>query len=202
MRSTGRLIKHILLIWFITFIPAHATTLLILGDSLSAGHRMKISQSWPELLQSKFPTVTVINASSSGETSSGGARRLPALLKRYQPNWCLIELGGNDGLQGLPPTHLQQQLTTMIHYSQQAQCRVILSEIKLPENYGHRYNQAFTQVYHQLATQFKIPLLPFFVEPIYQQPGMMQADGIHPSIQAQPIIANSIAKFLKKLWDN
>ncbi|MFM2477500.1 arylesterase [Celerinatantimonas sp. MCCC 1A17872] len=196
-----------IVVWFISCtlmlwnIQAYAatTTLLILGDSLSAGHRMNTSQSWPTLLQEKLPNVQIINASSSGETSSGGARRLPALLVKYHPNWCLLELGGNDGLQGLPPKFLKTQLTNMIQQSMQAQCRVILSEIKIPPNYGKRYSESFNQVYHQLAQQFKLPLMPFFVEPIYQEKEMMQADGIHPSVKAQPIIASEVAKFLKPI---
>lgn len=199
MRKIGWFIKQALLITLIVSMPVQATTLLILGDSLSAGHRMKLSQSWPALLQQKMPNITVINASSSGETSSGGARKLPALLKRHQPDWCLIELGGNDGLQGRTPAQLQQHLTHIIELSQQNACRVILTEIKLPENYGPRYNQAFTQVFHQLAQSYQLPLLPFFVEPIYQQPEMMQADRIHPSIKAQPLIADFVADFLRKL---
>lgn len=184
------------MLWIVQTFAASTTTLLILGDSLSAGHRMNISQSWPTLLQEKLPNVRIINASSSGETSSGGVRRLPGLLVKYHPNWCFLELGGNDGLQGLPPKFLKTQLTKMIKQASQAQCQVILSEVKIPPNYGKRYSDSFNQVYHQLAQQFKLPLMPFFIEPIYQQKGMMQEDGIHPSVKAQPIIANEVAKFL------
>ncbi|CAG9296391.1 arylesterase [Celerinatantimonas diazotrophica] len=187
------------MLWNVQTFAATTTTLLILGDSLSAGHRMNVSQSWPTLLQEKLPNVRIINASSSGETSSGGVRRLPGLLAKYHPNWCFLELGGNDGLQGLAPKFLKTQLTKMIQQASQAQCHVILSEIKIPPNYGKRYTESFNQVYHQLAHQFKLPLMPFFVEPIYQQKGMMQADGIHPSVKAQPVIANEVAKFLKPI---
>ncbi|MFM2485297.1 arylesterase [Celerinatantimonas yamalensis] len=191
-------ITCLLIIWCLNA-NAASKKLLILGDSLSSGHRMNITQAWPTLMQKKLPNIDIINASSSGETSSGGARRLPILLKTYQPTWCLLELGGNDGLQGLPTSLLKKQLTQMIHQAQRSQCHVILTEIKIPSNYGKRYTHAFNQVYHQLAKQFEIPLLPFFVEPIYSQKGMMQQDGIHPSIKAQSLIAEQVAKFLKPI---
>lgn len=198
-RMVFSLIQGFLLIAITGFVSAHANTLLILGDSLSSGHRMRVEQSWPELLKGKLPHMKIINASSSGETSSGGARRLSILLKQYHPQWCLLELGGNDGLQGLPTALLRQQLTKIIKESQRAKCRVILTEIKLPPNYGSRYTNEFNQVYHHLASQFKIPLMPFFVEAIYKRAGMMQDDGIHPSAKAQPIIATHVAKFINQL---
>ncbi|CAG9001685.1 MAG: Thioesterase 1/protease 1/lysophospholipase L1 [Candidatus Celerinatantimonas neptuna] len=163
---------------------------------------MRVEQSWPELLKEKLPHIDIINASSSGETSSGGARRLSILLEQYHPQWCLLELGGNDGLQGLPTNLLRQQLTKMITQAKKAKCNVILTEIKLPPNYGNRYTTTFNQVYHHLAHQFKIPLMPFFVEAIYKRQGMMQNDGIHPSAKAQPIIAMHVARFIKQLIKN
>lgn len=183
----------------------HAQTLLILGDSLSAGYQMQAEQSWPALLQQKWNTEganhTLINASVSGETTQGALNRLPALLTKHQPDWLLIELGGNDGLRGFTPALVRQNLTQMIELAKAQQTHVVLTQIQLPRNYGARYLRQFEQIFPELATQYSLPLLPFFIEDIALKPEMMMSDGIHPTIEAQPLIRDKVAAFIEPLLE-
>ncbi|HIF9535044.1 TPA: arylesterase [Photobacterium damselae] len=180
---------------------SYSQTLLVLGDSLSAGYQMKPEQSWPALLpsileQQQQPT-TVINASISGDTSGNGLNRLPALLQQYQPNWVLIELGANDGLRGFAPSILKTNLSQMIKKIQQHDAKPLLMQIEIPPNYGKRYNQMFRQIYPDLSQKYQIPLLPFFLVEIIEQDNLMMKDGLHPTANAQPIIAKFMAKHLQ-----
>lgn len=174
--------------------------MLIFGDSLSAGYQLPADRAWPALLQQQWHDQgrdwQVINASVSGETTQGGASRLPALLTRHQPDWVLLELGANDGLRGLPVTRTRQNLETMINAAKQAGSRVILTRIRLPPNYGARYVQQFDQLYPEVASQFALPLLPFFMENIITQPGLLLGDGMHPNVRAQPVIRDQVAEFI------
>ena len=183
----------------------HAQTLLILGDSLSAGYQMQTEQSWPALLQQKWNTEganhTLINASVSGETTQGALNRLPALLTEHQPDWLLIELGGNDGLRGFTPALVRQNLTQMIELAKAQQTHVVLTQIQLPRNYGARYLRQFEQIFPELATQYSLPLLPFFIEDIALKPEMMMSDGIHPTAEAQPLIRDKVAAFIEPLLE-
>ena len=177
-----------------------ADTLLVLGDSLSAGYRMAGNTAWPALLNDKWQTKTpVVNASISGDTSQQGLARLPALLKQHQPRWVLVELGGNDGLRGFPPQQTEQALRTIIEHIKAANAQPLLMQIRLPANYGRRYNEAFSAIYPALAKEFDIPLLPFFMEEVYLKPQWMQDDGIHPNRDAQPFIADWMATRLAPL---
>ncbi|NQS85618.1 multifunctional acyl-CoA thioesterase I/protease I/lysophospholipase L1 [Pantoea allii] len=179
---------------------AAADTLLVLGDSLSAGYQMSASKAWPSLLDKTWQQQPrVINASISGDTAAQGLARLPALLKQHQPQWVLIELGGNDGLRGFPPKDIAQTLGTVIEQVKAARAKPILMQIRLPANYGRRYTDAFSAIYPQLAKQHDIPLLPFFMEQVYLKPEWMQQDGIHPNPDAQPFIAGLMAKELTPL---
>ncbi|MCH9296924.1 multifunctional acyl-CoA thioesterase I/protease I/lysophospholipase L1 [Pantoea allii] len=179
---------------------AAADTLLVLGDSLSAGYQMSASKAWPSLLDKTWQQQPrVINASISGDTAAQGLARLPALLKQHQPQWVLIELGGNDGLRGFPPKDIAQTLGTVIEQIKAARAKPILMQIRLPANYGRRYTDAFSAIYPQLAKQHDIPLLPFFMEQVYLKPEWMQQDGIHPNPDAQPFIAGLMAKELTPL---
>lgn len=184
----------------------YANTVLILGDSLSAGYRMQAEQAWPQLLakqwQTEQPELTLINASVSGDTTQGGLQRLPALLKRHQPDWVLLELGGNDGLRGLPPKAIRDNLTTMIELAQKSDAKVILTEIQLPPNYGRRYLSQFEAIFTELAQQHELNLLPFFVAPLIEQEGMMMEDGIHPTAKAQESIAQQVYTFLTPLVES
>jgi acyl-CoA thioesterase-1 len=168
--------------------PSYAATILVLGDSLSAGYGMAEDQGWVQLLRDKLPNAHIINGSVSGETTAGGLRRLPSLLGSSQPDLIIIALGGNDGLRGFPPDKLKSNLTKIIELSQQHGAKVLLTEIMVPPNYGPRYASSFTQAYHQLAEEYAIKLIPFFMQDIAIDKTLMQRDGIHPNEQAQPMI--------------
>jgi len=176
---------------------ALADTLLVVGDSISAALGLETSQGWVALLEQRLAerglTYRVVNASVSGDTSAGGLVRLPALLGRHTPELVIIELGGNDGLRGQPPGQLQQNLAAMIDQSRLRGARVLLLGMQLPPNYGVRYTQAFSRVYATLAEEKQVALVPFFLEGVGGVPGMMQADGIHPTASAQP-------RMLDNLW--
>ena len=179
---------------------AAADTLMVLGDSLSAGYRMSASAAWPSLLNKQWQQQPrVINASISGDTAAQGLARLPSLLKQHQPQWVLIELGGNDGLRGIPPDAIALNLRKVIDDVKAANAKPLLMQIRLPANYGRRYTEAFSGIYPDLAQQYNIPLVPFFMEQVYLKPEWMQQDGIHPNPDAQPFIANLMAKELAPL---
>lgn len=180
-----------------------AQTLLVLGDSLSAGYQMQVEQSWPALLNQKWQDEggkhTLLNASISGETTQGALARLPALLKEHNPDWLLIELGGNDGLRGFAPTITRQNLANMIALAKEQQTRVVLTQIQLPRNYGARYLRQFEQIFPELAEINDLPLLPFFMDDIALRPELMMNDGIHPTPAAQPQIRDKVARFMEPL---
>lgn len=180
-----------------------AQTLLVLGDSLSAGYQMQLEQSWPALLNQKWQDEggkhTLLNASISGETTQGALARLPALLKEHNPDWLLIELGGNDGLRGFAPTITRQNLASMIALAKEQQTRVVLTQIQLPRNYGARYLRQFEQIFPELAKANDLPLLPFFMDDIALRPELMMNDGIHPTPAAQPQIRDKVARFMEPL---
>ncbi|WP_447749590.1 arylesterase [Aeromonas veronii] len=182
---------------------AQAQTLLVLGDSLSAGYQMQVEQSWPALLNQKWQEEggkhTLLNASISGETTQGALARLPALLKEHKPDWLLIELGGNDGLRGFAPTITRQNLASMIALAKEQQTRVVLTQIQLPRNYGARYLRQFEQIFPELAQANDLPLLPFFMDDIALHPELMMNDGIHPTPAAQPQIRDKVARFMEPL---
>ena len=178
----------VLFLILLSFRAAAADTLLVLGDSLSAGYRMAGNTAWPALLNDKWqPKISVVNASISGDTAQQGLARLPALLKQHQPRWVLVELGGNDGLR------------TILQQLKAADVQPLLMQIRLPANYGRRYNEAFSAVYPKLASEFTVPLLPFFMEEVYLKPQWMQDDGIHPNRDAQPFIRDWMATRLAPL---
>ncbi|MCF5765384.1 arylesterase [Aeromonas veronii] len=184
---------------------AQAQTLLVLGDSLSAGYQMQVEQSWPALLNQKWQEEggkhTLLNASISGETTQGALARLPALLKEHKPDWLLIELGGNDGLRGFAPTITRQNLASMIALAKEQQTRVVLTQIQLPRNYGARYLRQFEQIFPELAQANDLPLLPFFMDDIALRPELMMNDGIHPTPAAQPKIRDKVAAFIEPLME-
>ncbi len=189
-----------LFLLLLTFRAAAADTLLILGDSLSAGYRMAATAAWPALLNNKWQQQpVVVNASISGDTSQQGLARLPALLKEHKPRWVLVELGGNDGLRGFPPQQTEQTLRQIIQTVKSADAKPLLMQIRLPANYGRRYTEAFGAIYPKLASDLDVPLLPFFMEEVYLKPQWMQDDGIHPNRDAQPFIADWMATRLAPL---
>lgn len=176
---------------------AMAGTLLVVGDSISAALGLETSQGWVSLLEKRLAEKgyeqRVVNASISGDTSAGGLARLPALLAEHKPELVIIELGGNDGLRGQPPTQLQQNLAGMIDSARAQGATVLLLGMRLPPNYGVRYTTAFANVYSTLAAEKQVPLVPFFLEGVGGVPEMMQPDGIHPQAKAQP-------RLLDNLW--
>lgn len=179
------------------------TRLLILGDSLSAGYGLLQAQSWVSLLQNIWHDeqrgIEVINAAISGETTDGGLARLPRLLQQHKPTHVLIELGGNDGLQGHNVDKLQNNLTKMIQLSKEFGATVYLQDMEIPTNYGRRYNQMFSSSFEQVAESQSIPLIPFFLQNIALNNDLMQRDGIHPNADGQPIIAEFMHQQLSPL---
>lgn len=183
--------------------PAMGGTLLVVGDSISAGFGLDTGQGWVDLLDKRLQeqgfAYRTVNASISGDTSAGGLARLPALLAEHQPELVIIELGGNDGLRGQPPQQLQQNLAAMISASREQGARVLLLGMLLPPNYGARYTDAFARVFQDLSSSENVPLVDFFLEGVGGQPQMMQADGIHPGAAAQPLLLENVWPALQPL---
>lgn len=182
---------------------AVAGTVLVVGDSISAGFGLDTREGWVELLQQRLKDEgfddQVVNASISGDTSAGGRARLPALLVAHKPELVVLELGGNDGLRGQPPEQLQQNLALMIDRARESGAKVVLLGMRLPPNYGVRYTTAFAQVYEQLGTDKQVALVPFFLEGVGGVPAMMQADGIHPTPAAQQRLLENAWPAIKPL---
>jgi len=179
-------------------------TVLVLGDSLSAAHNLPAGSGWVDLLGKRLATGQgtrgrVVNASMSGETTAGAATRLPGLLARESPSVVVIALGGNDALRGLTPAQIRANLAKMIVASQSAKAKVLVLGIDVPPNYGPAYRQRLATVYKELAAQYKVPLLPFLLEGVALQPGMMQSDGLHPTAAAQPKVLGNVWPLLQPL---
>ncbi|MDM1708581.1 arylesterase [Thiopseudomonas alkaliphila] len=182
---------------------AFAQTVLVVGDSISAAYGLETQQGWVALLEQKIKqaniSARVVNASISGDTTAGGLQRLPQLLAEHQPSVVVLELGGNDGLRGLSLDAMHANLQQMIELAKAQQAQVVLLGMQLPPNYGPRYTQNFAKVYQQLATEHEIRLVPFFLEGIGGVAGMMQADGIHPVAEAQPILLANVWPILEQV---
>lgn len=187
--------------------PAHASAqrILVVGDSLSAEYGLTRGTGWVALLQKQLsqvkPGVEVINASISGDTTSGGRSRLTALLQKHQPSHVIIELGGNDALRGLPLNMTQDNLLTMTRLAQTAGAQVILLGMQMPPNYGPDMARQFEAAYAQVAKSQKAALVPFFLKGIGDDPEPLkwfQADRIHPNEAAQPRMLANVWPTLKK----
>lgn len=178
-----------------------SNTVLILGDSLSAAYGIDPKLGWVELLKPQLPNANIINGSISGETTSGGLKRLPILLEKHKPNLVVVELGANDGLRGQPLSLLKSNLTTIVDLSQAINAKVLLLEMHVPTNYGRRYSERFNQTFHQIANDKDITVAPFFLENVATEPELIQADGLHPTAQAQPIILQNVLPHIKPLLD-
>lgn len=179
---------------------AQAGTILVWGDSLSAGYQLRIEQAWPTLLQTRlaeegFPH-RVVNASVSGETTSGGLTRLPAALVEHQPDLFILELGANDGLRGLQPRLMAENLETMIRAAREAGAQVLLVGMRMPPNYGPAFTRRFEQAFRDVADANDVPLLPFLLEGFAERPEMFLPDGIHPNAEAQYIILDTVWGYL------
>ncbi|MCE3602472.1 arylesterase [Massilia sp. P8910] len=171
-------------------------TVLVLGDSLSAEYGLNRGAGWVALMEQKLKAekidAAVVNASISGETTSGGRARLPALLTQHKPDIVVIELGANDGLRGLPVPAAEANMRTMIELAQKNKARVLLVGIRIPPNYGRDYTERFFGMYKSLSTQYKAPLVPFMLDGVADKPALFQADRLHPNAQAHPIILANI----------
>jgi acyl-CoA thioesterase-1 len=171
-------------------------TVLVLGDSLSAEYGLARGSGWVALLEKKLKAeklgATVVNASISGETTSGGRSRLPALLAQHKPDLVIIELGANDGLRGQPVSAAEANLRAMIEQSHKNKARVLLVGMRMPPNYGRSYTESFFSMYRKLSIQYKAPLVPFMLEGVADQPALFQPDRLHPNATAHPIILANI----------
>lgn len=171
-------------------------TVLVLGDSISAGYGIEQELGWVNLLNERLLRQTTVyqvkNLSISGETTIGGLTRLPQALERYQPDIVIIELGGNDGLRGYPISKIRSNLNKLVVTSLQADARVLLVGMMLPPNYGKRYADAFYRTFSEIAATHNVPLLPFLLDGIAANTALMQRDGIHPKAEAQPMILDNI----------
>jgi len=183
--------------------PLQAKTLLVLGDSLSAAYGMPAEQGWVSLLEQELKqrklADRVINASISGETSSGGLQRLPRLLADYKPDLVVLELGANDGLRGTPLRIMKQNLRQLVELSLQSGADVMLVGIRIPPNYGPQYTERFYSIYPELAQEYQLSLVPFLLERVALHPSFMQADGLHPTAEAQPVLLQTVWPHLAPL---
>ncbi|WON81670.1 arylesterase [Acinetobacter sp. UGAL515B_02] len=179
-----------------------AKTILVVGDSLSAGYGINPEQGWVALLQKRLDQDDpkqhkVINASVSGETTSGALARLPKLLQTYKPQVMIVELGGNDALRGQPPQLIRANLEKLVQRGQAAQAKVVLFGMKIPPNYGTAYSQAFENNYKVVSQKYKVKLLPFFLEGVAGNKTLMQKDQIHPNAKAQSILLKTAYPYVK-----
>ncbi|TLZ01640.1 MAG: arylesterase [Gammaproteobacteria bacterium] len=178
-------------------------TILVFGDSLSAAYGIRPEQGWVALLTQRLHSqgygYQIVNASVSGETTSGGVERLPRALQLHRPETVILELGANDGLRGLPLGETRENLSRMVGLAQAAGARVLLVGIRIPPNYGPRYTEGFARIFPELANQYHLPLIPFLLEKVALDPTLMQADGMHPNASGEPPILDTVWPHLKPL---
>lgn len=190
------------MIWFVPA-PAQARTILIVGDSLSAAFGMDTRAGWVALLEQRLARekldYTVVNASIGGDISANGLARLPRLLNQHRPAIVIVELGGNDGLRGLSLEQLRYNLGTMVSQARASGAKVLLVGIELPPNYGRRYTERFRDVYRRVAREQNVSLVPFLLDGVATNRKLMQADGIHPTAQAQPRLLDNLWPSLRPL---
>lgn len=200
-------LKLVLLIVVLTTSAVHAgqQSILVLGDSISAAYGMSVAQGWVALLERRLvdshPDVNIINASISGETTAGGLRRLPELLASHNPGIVLIELGANDGLRGYPIKNFRSNLNEMVMLSQQIDAQVILVQMEVPPNYGTRYTSAFRDSYTLIAESTDSILAPFIMEGVAGNSNLIQGDGLHPTVAAQPRLLDNVLPTLLRVLD-
>lgn len=196
--DTGPFMLRILVLsWLFIIAPvSQATTLLVLGDSLSAAYGIAPENGWVALLDKRLQqqgyTVSVVNASISGETTQGGLSRLPRLLAQHQPDIVLLELGANDGLRGTFPPVIRSNLDRLTQLSQKQGARVLVLGMQLPPNYGPAYTRRFAAVFTGVAETHDTALVPFFMEKVALEPSLMQSDGLHPNAAGQPFLLDTV----------
>ena len=196
----------IILILFLSFsysITADTKKLLILGDSISAGYGLKESENWVQLLENSLKLsgfeLKIINSSISGDTTIGGLSRIESDLRKHNPNYVLVELGGNDALRGYPIDRIKTNLIKIIDASLAAEANPIIMQIRIPPNYGKDYVAAFESIYSEIAVEKNIPKMSFILEKVALDKSLMQLDGIHPNSKAQPLIAKQVEIEIKKI---
>lgn len=182
---------------------APSPTILVFGDSISAAYGIEVGDGWVALLQKKLASqgygYRVVNASVSGETTGGGSVRLARALELHRPAIVILELGGNDGLRGLPLTEVRANLDSMIRKARDAQAGVLIAGMRMPPNYGPAYAEKFHALYTELAQRHRAPLVPFLLEGVALDSSLMQADGIHPNERAQPMLLDTLWPALQPL---
>jgi len=204
MHSVSKIVLVISLFFALAVSPGLADdadpVILVLGDSLSAAYNMELDQAWPSLLQDRLTedghAYRVFNSSIVGDTTQSGLTRLPRLLSDYQPTVVIIELGGNDGLRGLPLGVTRSNLESMIDQSLAIGASVVLAGIHIPPNYGKTYTERFSKMYQELAVEYDVQFIPFLLEGIALDPSLMLEDGIHPTSAAQPLIVDTVLRAL------
>ena len=186
-----------------TYSDVKNESLLIYGDSISAGYGMSKEKQWSVILQDIINRdnlkINVINSSVSGETTSGGLARISQTIKSIKPDYLLLELGGNDALRGYPPRQIAANLAEIIKIAESANTKVLLMQIRIPPNYGSRYQKAFESIYSNIASETSATLIPFMLEEVALNEELMLPDGIHPKASAQPLIADYVYRQLKPL---
>ncbi len=187
------------------FITAEEKSLLILGDSISAGYGIEENKNWVFLLQESFKkdgqTLKIKNASVSGDTTKGGLTRIDSAFLNFNPDYVLIELGGNDALRGYSLVSIKNNLEKIILRVKAEGAQAILMQIKIPPNYGKKYSDAFEAIYRKISKQENIPLFPFLLEKVALDSNLMQLDGIHPNLEAQAIIAQEVKESFLDLFN-
>ena len=203
LEKNGLKIILILFLFFSYSITADTKKLLILGDSISAGYGLKESENWVQLLEHSLNLsgieLKIINSSISGDTTTGGLSRIESDLREHNPNYVLVELGGNDALRGYPIEKIKTNLLKIIDASTAAGANPIIMQIRIPPNYGKNYVTAFESIYSEIAVEKNIPKMSFILEKVALDKSLMQLDGIHPNSKAQPVIAKQIEIELKKI---
>lgn len=186
-------------------VSATGKSIVVLGDSISAAYGIDVGQGWVKLVQDKLKDnhydYLVNNESISGDTSAGGLARIDAALARHKPSVVIIELGANDGLRGLSPAILKNNLADIANRAKRAGAKVLLLSMRIPPNYGKRYTEMFYNVYPQLSTELAVPYVPFILQDIALVKNLMQADGLHPNEKAQAVIVEKIWPPLEKLLE-
>ncbi|RUO58601.1 arylesterase [Pseudidiomarina insulisalsae] len=201
------LVKLSLILFVVVLIrPVSANvSLVVLGDSLSAGYGMSQQESWVGILQQRWqqthPSIDLVNASISGDTTQGALNRLDGIIKTHQPDAVFIELGGNDGLRGFMPSTIKSNLEQIIRRLQEENVKVAVSQVRIPPNYGRRYSEMFADIFPEVTQTTNTLLVPFFMEEIALRPELMQNDGIHPNRDAQDDIANIMEPHLLQLLE-
>ena len=191
----------LLLVLFLLPAVAYAKTILVFGDSLSAGYGVPREKAWVSLLQQKLkrshPQYRVVNASISGETTSGGRQRIKHALQQHRPDILVLELGANDGLRGASIADIRNNLSYMLRQARKTRSKVLLLGIQLPPNYGIDYTAQFKALYPQLAQQYHTALVPFLLDGV--RPEQFQADNLHPDAEAQPTLLHNVLQKLEPL---